>query len=244
VTAAAAPALRVMAASIAYNEAAKIGRVVDRFTPGLVDRLVVVDDASTDETPAIAARKGAVVLPHTVRSGAGAAIRTAIKYARAEGFDVLVVLAGNDKDRPAEIERLLAPMVRDGFDFVQGSRYLKGGDFGNMPFYRQLATRYMHPLLFSLIVGRRFTDTTNGFRAIRLSALGDSRIDLDQPWLDQYELEPYLFFKMVRLGYKVTEVPVTKIYPPHELGYTKMKPITGWWSILRPLFLLGFGIKR
>jgi dolichol-phosphate mannosyltransferase len=233
-----------MAASIAHNEATKIGRVLDRFTPGLVDRVVVVDDASTDETPAIAAQKGAVVLTHARRSGAGAAIRTAIHYARAEGFDVVVILAGNDKDRPAEIERLLGPMADAGYDFVQGSRYLKGGDFGNMPFYRQFATRYVHPLLFSLIVWRRFTDTTNGFRAIRLSALSDARIDLDQAWLDHYELEPYVFFKMNRLGYKVTEVPVTKIYPPHELGYTKMKPITGWWSILRPLFLLGLGIKR
>jgi dolichol-phosphate mannosyltransferase len=238
------PALRVMAASIAHNEAAKIGRVIDRFPPGLVERIVVVNDASTDETPAVAAQKGAVVLTHDRRSGAGAAIRTAIKYADAEGFDVLVVLAGNDKDRPSEIGRLLAPIRESGYDFVQGSRYLKGGDFGNMPFYRQLATRYVHPLLFSLFVGRRFTDTTNGFRAIRLAALRDPRIDIDQAWLDHYELEPYLYFKMNRLGYKVTEVPVTKIYPPHELGYTKMKPITGWWSILRPLFLLGFGIKR
>jgi dolichol-phosphate mannosyltransferase len=238
------PALRVMAASIAHNEASKIGRVIERFPPGLVDRIVVVDDASTDETPAVAAQKGAVVVTHTRRSGAGAAIRTAIKYATAEGFDVLVVLAGNDKDRPAEIVRLLAPMAEAGYDFVQGSRYLAGGDFGNMPFYRQLATRYVHPLLFSLFVGRRFTDTTNGFRAIRLSALRDARIDIDQPWLDHYELEPYLFFKMIRLGYKVREVPVTKIYPPHELGYTKMKPVTGWWSILRPVVLLGLGIKR
>lgn len=236
--------LRVMAASIAHNEAAKIGRVLDRFTPGLVDRIVVVDDASTDETAAVAEQKGALVLRHPRRSGAGAAIRTAIKHAVSEGFDVLVILAGNDKDRPPEIERLLAPIAERGYDFVQGSRYLQGGDFGQMPFYRRLATRYMHPMLFSLLVGRRFTDTTNGFRAIRLSALADPRIDLDQRWLDQYELEPYVFYKMITLGYRVTEVPVTKIYPPHELGYTKMKPITGWWSILRPLVLLGLRLKR
>lgn len=238
------PALRVVAASIAHNEASKIGRVLDRFDDGLVDRVVVVDDASTDETPDVARSKGATVLTHAKRSGAGAAIRTAIKYAIAERFDVLVILAGNDKDRPPEIERLLAAIDDDGCDFVQGSRYLPGGDFGNMPFYRQLATRYVHPLLFSLIVRRRFTDTTNGFRAIRLSTLQASGIDLDQDWLDQYELEPYLFYKMVRMGYRVAEVPVTKIYPQHALGYTKMKPITGWWSILRPLFLLGLHIKR
>jgi dolichol-phosphate mannosyltransferase len=236
------PALRVLAASIAHNESAKIGRVLDRFTPGLVDRVAVVDDASTDDTAAVATSKGAVVLSHAIRSGAGAAIRTALEYGLAEGFDVVVILAGNDKDRPPEIERLLAA-IDDGCDFVQGSRYLPGGNFGNMPVYRQVATRVVHPLLFSIIAGRRFTDTTNGFRAIRLSALRASGIDLRQPWLDRYELEPYLFFKMVRLGYAVREVPVTKIYPPHELGYTKMTP-AGWWSILRPLFLLGLRIKR
>jgi len=233
-----------MAASIAHNEATKIGRVLDRFPAGLVDRIVVVDDASTDDTQAVAAARGAVVLTHQERRGAGAAIRTAIKYGLAERFDVVVILAGNDKDRPSEIERLLAAIDDDACDFVQGSRYLPGGDFGNMPFYRQMATRIVHPWLFSLVVMRRFTDTTNGFRAIRLSALRASGIDLDQGWLDHYELEPYLFYKMVRLGYKVKEVPVTKIYPPHELGYTKMKPITGWWSILRPLILLGLHIKR
>lgn len=233
-----------MAAAIAYNEASKIGRVIDRFPPGLVERIVVVDDGSTDETARVAAEKGAVILAHAQRSGAGAAIRTAIRYAMAEGFEVIVVLGGNDKDRPAEIPRLLAPIAEGGHDLVQGSRYLRGGDFGNMPFYRQLATRCVHPLLFSLFVGRRFTDTTNGFRAIRLSALRDPRIDMDRPWLDRYELEPYLLFTMTRLGYKVIEVPVTKIYPPHELGYTKMKPVTGWWSILRPIFLLGLGIRK
>ncbi len=241
---AARPALRVMAASIAHNEAKKIGRVLDRFTPGLVDCVAVVDDASTDETAEVARSKGALVLSHARRSGAGAAIRTAIRHAQANRFDVLVILAGNDKDRPPEIERLLAAIADETCDFVQGSRYLPGGDFGDMPAYRQIATRFVHPLLFSLIVGRRFTDTTNGFRAMRLSALDDGRIDLDQEWLDKYELEPYLFYKMVTLGYRVKEVPVTKIYPPKELGYTKMKPITGWWSILRPLVLLGLRIKR
>lgn len=65
-----------------------------------------------------------------------------------------------------------------------------------------------------------------------------------QEWLDEYELEPYLYYKVIRLGYKAGEVPVTKIYPPKKLGYTKMRPVVGWWSILRPLFLLGLGIRK
>ena len=236
--------MKVLAVPIAFNEEKKIGSVLDRFVPGLVDEIAVVNDASTDRTPDIIREKGATLLTHDRRSGAGAAIRTAIRYAQQHAFDVLVVIAGNDKDRPTEIPRLLEPIRKDGYDFVQGSRYLKGGEYGKMPFYRRLATGMMHPWLFSLITRQWITDSTNGFRAIRLSLFDDERIDIDQDWLDAYELEPYIFFKAIRLGYKVKEVPVTKIYPPRELGYTKMKPITGWWSILRPIFLLGLGMRK
>ncbi len=235
--------MRVLAASIAFNEEKKIGAVVARFQLGDVDEILVVDDGSTDRTAEVARSKGATVISRPQRGGAGAAIRTAIEYAREKKFDVLVILAGNDKDRPPEIPRLLAA-IQDGCDFVQGSRYLPGGDFGNMPLYRRIATQFVHPILFSLITGRRITDSTNGFRAFRLSLLDDPRINLNQDWLQQYELEPYLFYKAITLGYNVTEVPVTKIYPPKELGYTKMKPITGWWSILRPIFLLGLRLKK
>jgi dolichol-phosphate mannosyltransferase len=96
----------------------------------------------------------------------------------------------------------------------------------------------VHPVLFSAFTGRWVTESTNGFRAFRSELLRDSRINLDQSWLDEYELEPYLYYKTITLGYKTAEVACTKVYPPKKIGYTKMKPITGWWSILRPLFLL------
>jgi dolichol-phosphate mannosyltransferase len=235
---------RILAVPIAFNEEQKIGRVLDRFTPDLVDEILVIDDASTDRTPQVIVEKGAKIISHKSRRGVGAAIRTAIEYARAEGFDIIVILAGNDKDRPTEIPRLIKPIVEEGYDFIQGSRYLPGGDFGNMPFYRQLATRFVHPLLFTLSARKRITDSTNGFRAIRLAIFDDARINMNQEWLDKYELEPYIMYQAIRLGYKFKEVAVTKIYPPKELGYTKMKPITGWWSILRPIFLLALGLKK
>ena len=113
--------------------------------------------------------------------------------------------------------------------------------------HRRLATR-LHPLLFSLSVGRRVSESTNGFRAFRRQLLSDPRIVLRQPWLDEYELEPYLYWKAIRLGYRTAEVPVTKRYPDKAAakahGYTKMKPVTGWWSILRPIVLLSLGLKR
>ncbi len=237
--------LRVLAVPVAFNEEKKIVSVFKRFE-GVsgIDEILLLDDCSTDGTRRAAEAAGVKVLTQARRSGVGAAIRRAIRYAEDNKFDILVILAGNDKDRPAEIHRLVEPIANDGYDFVQGSRYLPGGDFGNMPVYRQLSTRFVHPALFSLIAGQRITDSTNGFRALRVSVFADKRIDIDQEWLNEYELEPYIFYKFIKLGYKVREVPVTKIYPPKALGYTKMRPITGWWSILRPIFLLGLGIKK
>ena len=236
---------RILACPIAFNEEKKIESVFRRFQGVTsVDEVLLIDDASTDGTRAAAERMGIKVFTQPKRQGVGAGIRTAIRYARENNFDILVVLAGNDKDRPSEINRLVDPIAHEGYDFVQGSRYLAGGNYGQMPLYRQVSTRFIHPLLFSLISGRRITDSTNGFRAFRISVFQDQRINIDQDWLNQYELEPYIFYKFIKLGYKVKEAPVTKIYPPKSLGYTKMKPITGWWSILRPIFLLGLGIKK
>ena len=152
-------------------------------------------------------------------------------------------MAGNNKDNPAEISRLLGPICDGACDLVVGSRYLAGGRYGgDMPVYRKVATR-IHPWLFSLAAGKKLTETTNGFRALRLSCLDDPRINLQQGWLDGYALEVYLLYKMITLGYRHVEVPCTKIYPPKNLGYTKMTPLVGWWDILQPVFLLGLRIK-
>lgn len=237
--------MKVIAAPFAFNEGIKIRNTLKKFPRERTYDLYVVDDGSTDGSlDGVEEEFNCTVLRSEVNRGIGFNIKRYLDYAIEKGYDVAVIVAGNDKDDPTQIPRLLKPIMEDEFDFVQGSRYLPGGDFGNMPLYRQIATRFVHPLLFSLVSRKRITDSTNGFRAIRLSILNDSKIDYHQTWLDKYELEPYLFYKSIRLGYKVGEVPVTKVYPDKQLGYTKMRPITGWWSILRPLVYLFFKIKK
>jgi dolichol-phosphate mannosyltransferase len=236
--------LRVIAMAPVLNEEEKIGEVVRRTPRPLVDEMLVIDDGSTDRSAEVARELGARVLPLGRVVGVGAALRAGYQEAVRGGFDVAVVMAGNNKDAPEEIPLLLDPIVDEGADFVQGSRFLKAdANFGPMPFYRKVATR-MHPVLFSLVARKWVTESTNGFRAVTRRVLEDPQIDLDQAWLDEYELEPYLYLKTLRRGYKSAEVPVTKVYPPKSLGQTKMKPITGWWSILRPLILLGLGLRK
>ncbi|MDO8675745.1 MAG: glycosyltransferase family 2 protein [Candidatus Omnitrophota bacterium] len=241
---------RILVCPVAYNERVKIKNVIDRFLKsrafGKTD-YCIVDDGSDDGTSEVIAGfapQGVRTVKHPGRSGVGAAIRTAIRYAQNNHYDVLVIMAGNDKDDPEEIPLVAGPVVEQGFDVVQGSRYLgKAGSSGDMPFYRKVATR-LHPFIFSIFTGRKLTDTTNGFRAMRVAIFDDKRINLDQEWLNSYELEPYVLYKAITLGYKFKEVPVTKIYPPKNSGgYTKMKPFVSWWGILRPLFYLRLGVK-
>ena len=233
--------LRVVAVLPALNEVGKVGRVVG-LMPDAVDRTVVVDDGSTDGTAAEAEAAGAVVLKHATNRGVGAAIRTGIRYAERESFDVVVIVASDDQDDPREIPRLLAAITDDRFDYVHGSRYLPGGAMVNHPISRAILTRG-YSAVFTLVSGRLTTDASNGFRAFRTSIV--RTMDLDQEWLDRYELEPYLYFQAVKQGYRVTEIPVTKMYPANRaVGYTKMRPFRDWWRITRPLVFLGLGLRK
>jgi dolichol-phosphate mannosyltransferase len=245
---------RILIGTAAWNEGEKIERQTGRILDFIKSRAgqeqteyiyLLIDDGSVDGVPQkLAAIPGVNLIRHEQNQGAGVSVREIYRFAREKKCEIAVTIAGNGKDDPQEIPRLTAPILTQGFDFVQGSRYLAPAPFGSMPAYRFFATKYLHPLLFSFFAGKKFTDTTNGFRAVKTSVLDDKRIGLDQPWLDRYELEPYVFFQAAKLGYRVCEAPVSKVYPGAATGYTKMVPIKDWWSILRPLFLLGLGLRK
>jgi dolichol-phosphate mannosyltransferase len=233
--------LRVVCVIPALDESGKIGRLVERFPPDAVERIVVVDDGSSDRTAEEAREAGAHVISHESRRGVGAAIRTGIDHALEEGFDAVVVMGGDDQDDPNEIARLLQPLEAGDADLIQGSRRLEGRRTVDMPLFRLVTTK-AYSLVFRLLTGFPATDATNGFRAFSTAVVRDERIRLHQQWLDTYELEPYLLFQAIRYGWRVREVPVTKRYH-RDLGYSKMVPGRDWWRILRPLLFLRLGLR-
>ena len=233
--------MKTIAIIPAYNEEGKIGITVKR-TKKFVDLVLVVNDCSYDQTEKEAKRAKAFVINHKKNRGVGAAIRTGIDYALKNNYGVCVILGGDNQDNPEEIPKLLEK-IRGDYDFVQGSRRLKGGKKINMPLFRRITTK-SYSLFFSLISGFKVTDGTNGFRAFKTSIFKNNKINIWQKWLDGYELEPYLYYMCIKNKLKVIEVPVTKWYPHKRDLYTKMEPLSDYWKITRPLVFLKFGIKK
>ena len=232
--------LRVVAIIPSLNVGAEIvDRVLRRVPRQLVDEMLVVDDGSTDDTAEKSRAAGATVVSHEHNRGVGAAIRTGLYYAQAHDYDAVVILNAIGKFDPAGIGVLLEPLQDGTADLAQGSRFLPGGSFTRMPMKRQLGTR-AYSALFSLLLGKWVTDATSGIRAFRCSILNTPGLDIAQPWLDRYELEPYLLWKALELGLRVAEVPMDVHYPEGpRASYTRMRPFHDWWRLSRPLLILG-----
>jgi len=229
----------------AYNETGKVGRVVEKIkATGFDATIMVVDDCSSDGTSDEAEKAGAIVLRHEKNRGVGAAIRTGILYGIENGYDICTVLSSDDQHEPNELSRVVTPVVNDDYDFIQGSRRMKGGRVVNDQPFRKITTQ-LYSLLLSFLVGWRITDATNGFRAFRLSIFEYPDININQEWLDRYELEPYILFKAIKnKKIRFAEVPITIYYHQETKQYSKMRPFIDWWKLARPLVYLGLRIKK
>jgi dolichol-phosphate mannosyltransferase len=230
-----------------YDESGRIGRVLEQMLEvrDLVDEVVVVDDGSRDGSrdEVRASRMPVTLLEHGTRRGLGEVIRTFYRHALARGFEVLVVMAGNGKDDPRNLRQLLRPIFAGEADYVQGSRYAAGGASERLPWHRALAIR-LFTRAVSLVSGRRTTDASNGFRAYRSEILRDPRIDWEAPWLgSSYQVEIYLLLATTRLGYRVSEVPVTKIYPKDGKAYSKATA-RDWWNLAKPILWHALRLDR
>jgi len=234
-----------LAVMVCYNTAAETRATSERFPAERDYDVLAVDDGSSDATAEYLADTPLEVVTHPRNLGLGAAIKTGVRRALEQEYPFIVILAGNGKDDPREIPRLLDPLRRDTADYVQGSRFRSGGSSENLPLGRKLLIK-SHAHVMRVLTGFQFTDSINGFRAYRSRILLDPQIDVWQAWLNRYEYETYLHYRTLQRGYRVVEVPVSKTYPPPHPGrrYTHIRPILDWWSIMRPIVLLGLGLRR
>jgi len=187
----------------AYNEAGAIGSVIEALPAevcGLATTAIVVADGCADGTAKEAMTAGAIVCDVPVNRGQGAALRLGYRLARHGGAAYIVTTDADGQYNPAEIGRVLAPVVAGEADFVTGSRRL--GSQETKDLIRKSGVRFFAGTL-SLLTGQRISDTTFGLRAMRAEVTGAVR--LEQP---QYQASE-LLIGVITHGYKVAEVPAT-----------------------------------
>lgn len=200
--------MRVAVVIPAYQAAATIGEVVSQTLGILPDaNLIVVDDGSADGTGEAGRGKGTTVVTHPRNRGKGAALRTGLARARADGAEVIVTIDADGQHPAAEIPRLLQPIAAGAADLVLGARARNGA----MPVSRRL-TNWLSASVASRIGRQAIRDAQTGFRAFT-RALAE-RV---QPAGDRYEFEANFLLEALRAGYRVTSVEVPTIYggPSH-----------------------------
>jgi dolichol-phosphate mannosyltransferase len=176
----------------------------------------VADGGSTDGSvdPSFLASVGVRVLLTKVGPGKlSAQLRMGFAAALEDGYDGVITVDGNGKDGVDALPRFAAALD-EGYDFVQGSRFVPGGVSRNTPPGRYWGIRLVHAPVISIGARRRFTDTTNGFRAHSARLLSSPEVAVFRKVFDAYELLAYLPVRAARLGLRTAEIPVSRIYPP------------------------------
>ena len=238
--------MKVLILVVAFNEYTKIDKVLKDLEELIQSDsqydVLIVDDGSTDNSQDIYNQYDFKLIKHSKNFGVGYSMKVAIKYAMQNSYDTVVTMAGNGKMLAKEIPILTKPLEK-GYNYVQGSRYLNGFRSPNLPKFRKIAIQILTKII-NLITGFDGTDLTCGFRAYKLDIFKHKDINIYQDWLDKYELEYYIHYKVIKLGFKIKEVEVSMNYPKIGKNYSKIKPFIGWWSMLRPWIFLFFKIKR
>ncbi len=165
----------------------------------------------------------------------GAQLRMGIYWALRRGYKGVITIDGNHKDSIEDVPRFIRKL-EEGYDLVQGSRFVRGGRAVNTPLVRNIAVRLIHAPVISLTAGQRFTDTTNAYRAYSARYLSDDRVAPLRDIFMTYELLAYLSVRATQLGYRACEIPVTRAYPRRGKTPTKISFLKGNSELMKILF--------
>ncbi len=187
----------------AYNEAENIGYVLDRMPKEVCGRataVLVVDDGSRDGTGDVAAAHDAVVARHVINRGGGAALRTGYRLMVESGAEIVVTLDADGQHLPAEMERLVKPVLDGEVDVAHGSRVLGQADRNH--FARELGIVFFNRLV-SAITRTHVTDCSNGYRAVRTTVLPQLVLRQEQFHTSEFMIEA------IKREIPAREVPIT-----------------------------------
>lgn len=191
--------------------------------------IVICDGGSTDgctEQEQLKSLEVNALLTKMDTGKQGAQLRMGIWWALQRGYKGVITIDGNDKDSIEDVPRFIEKL-KEGYDLIQGSRFIKGGVAINTPWIRTVSVRLIHAPIISLTAHQKFTDTTNAYRAYSAQYLKDERVQPLRDIFMTYELLAYLSVRATQLGYKACEIPVTRAYPKTGKTPTKISFFKG-----------------
>ena len=198
----------------ALNEAEVLAEVLARLKAEikklpLTTELVVVNDGSTDKTAAIAGKAGATVLTHLINRGLGAALGTGLVYAKKQQADFAVTFDSDGQHDPADIAKVLWPLLGRRADVVIGSRSLNRES--EMPFLRRVNNQAFNVLTW-IFFGKTTTDSLSGFRGFNRRAIQCIHLKTER-----MEVSNEFFAEIKRHRLRLEEVPIKVIYTPYSI---------------------------
>ena len=217
----------------AYNEELLIEKVI-RTMPEFVDKIIVVDDKSSDGTVAAVQQclsdfsEKLILIQHEENQGVGRTIITGYERSLEEQMDITAVMAGDAQMDPDELPQILDPVVDDEADYVKGNRLFSGEAWHIIPRYRYLGNAFLS-LLTKIASGYwHITDSQTGYTSISAKALGTLRLRRLYP---RYGYPNHMLTKLNVYNFRVKDVPIKPIYNIGEksgIKLTKVIPTLSW----------------
>jgi len=207
-----------------YNEESVITDVIKK-TLKYVDKVVVCDDGSTDNTSKRAKEAGADVIIHEKNLGKGAAMKSLFKYAKKTGADVIITIDGDGQFMPEEIPKLLHPIIENKYDIVIGYRFDNDAE---MPSYRKMGNKFLDKMA-NMASDLPFRDTQSGFRAYSKKA-----IELIDFKTEGFGVDAEILVDASQKGLKITEEKVTVLYNTGNKTSTK-NPVSHTLEVITSL---------
>ena len=227
------------------NEGNRIHELLEKIASLELNKLVdviIVDGGSTDgslEEKYLKSQNVNSLLLKTEKGKLSSQLLCAYAYALENNYKNILTIDGNNKDDPKSIS-LIVDKLNEGYDFVQASRFIDGGEAVNTPKSRDFAIRYIHAPVLSCFSGFHWTDTTQGFRAYSAKFLFDSKVAIYREVFSCYELLAYLSYIGPKLGFNCIEMPSKRSYPKGQIP-TKISSFKGNMELLKVLFKAALG---
>ena len=216
----------------AYNEADSIGEVISSIRTTVDDAdIVVINDGSTDDTAAVVRDLNTTVISHPCNMGIGATMQTGYRYAASRQYQIAIQVDADGQHPPDEINRVIQPLREGTTDVAIGSRFI--GENTYTPSTARKIGILIFARVISFILGKRFTDTTSGFRAANREVIKFYAAYYPE---DYPEVEALILLH--KAGFTITELPVTmKVRAGGTSSITSCRAIYYMIKVLLAIFI-------